>query len=139
MLQQRLTALLSGLVFGTGLAISGMVNPAKVQNFLDFAGRFDATLLVVFAAGVAVATAGFQLTFRRQKPLFAEAFQLPTSKVIDARLLAGAAIFGVGWGLTGYCPGPAMASLAYLQPVSLVFLAAMAAGSFAATRIPKKN
>ncbi|MDE2384513.1 MAG: YeeE/YedE family protein [Alphaproteobacteria bacterium] len=136
---QRLTILVSGLIFGAGLAVSGMVNPAKVINFLDFGGPFDATLLVVFAAGVAVATLGYYLTFKRAKPLFASAFSVPTSKVIDARLVGGAAIFGIGWGITGFCPGPAMASLAYLQPVSVVFLAAMAVGTLATRLLPAKR
>ncbi len=138
MLMQRLTALLSGLVFGAGLTISGMVNPAKVINFLDFAGKFDATLLLVFAAGVAVAMVGYYFTFKRAAPFFGKRFYLPTVFAIDARLLIGAAIFGIGWGLTGYCPGPAIASLAYLQPISCVFLVAMAVGALAAKLVPQE-
>ncbi len=135
MLMQRLTTLISGLLFGAGLTISGMVNPAKVINFLDFAGKFDATLLLVFAAGVAVAMVGYYFTFKRSKPLFADRFHLPTIFAVDRRLLIGAAIFGIGWGLTGYCPGPAIASLAYLQPISFVFLVAMAIGALAANLV----
>ena len=138
MLMQRLTALISGLVFGAGLTISGMVNPAKVINFLDFAGKFDATLLFVFAAGVAVAMVGYYFTFKRAAPFFGERFHLPTVFAVDRRLLIGAAIFGIGWGLTGYCPGPAMASLAYLQPISFVFLVSMAVGAMAANLVPEK-
>ena len=138
MLMQRLTALVSGLIFGAGLTISGMVNPAKVLNFLDFAGKFDATLLFVFAGGVGVATLGYYFTFKRATPFFADRFYLPTVFAVDWRLLIGAAIFGIGWGLTGYCPGPALASLAYLQPISLVFLAAMAIGALAAKLVPEK-
>ena len=138
MLMQRLTALISGLVFGAGLTISGMVNPAKVINFLDFAGKFDATLLLVFAAGVAVAMVGYYFTFKRATPFFAERFHLPTVFAVDRRLLIGAAIFGIGWGLTGFCPGPAMASLAYLQPISFVFLVAMAIGAMAAKLVPEQ-
>ena len=138
MLMQRLTAIISGLIFGAGLTISGMVNPAKVINFLDFAGNFDATLLLVFAAGVAVAMLGYYFTFKRTTPFFGERFHLPTVFAIDRRLLTGAAIFGIGWGLTGYCPGPAMASLAYLQPISFVFLVAMAVGAIAAKLVPEE-
>ena len=138
MLMQRLTALISGLVFGAGLTISGMVNPAKVINFLDFAGKFDATLLLVFAAGVAVAMIGYYFTYKRATPFFAERFHLPTVFAVDRRLLIGAAIFGIGWGLTGFCPGPAMASLAYLQPISFVFLVAMAVGALAAKLVPEQ-
>ena len=138
MLMQRLSVLASGLLFGAGLTISGMVNPAKVLNFLDFAGQFDATLLFVFAAGVAVAMLGYFFTFKQAKPLFADRFHLPTIFKVDARLLIGAALFGIGWGLTGYCPGPVLASLAYLQPISLVFLGAMAVGALAANLVPEK-
>ena len=138
MLMQRLTALVSGLLFGAGLAISGMVNPAKVLNFLDLTGKFDATLLFVFAGGVAVAMVGYYFTFKRTKPFFDQHFHLPTVFAIDRRLLVGAAFFGLGWGLTGYCPGPALASLAYLQPISLVFLAAMAVGALATKLVPDK-
>ena len=138
MLMQRLTAIISGLIFGAGLTISGMVNPAKVINFLDFAGKFEGTLLFVFAAGVAVAMIGYYFTFKRAQPFFADSFHLPTVFAIDRRLLVGAALFGIGWGLTGYCPGPAMASLAYLQPISFVFLIAMAVGAFAANLVPEK-
>ena len=138
MLMQRLTSLISGLIFGAGLTISGMVNPAKVINFLDFAGKFDATLLLVFAAGVVVATIGYYFTFKLSAPFFGERFHLPTVFAIDRRLLIGAATFGIGWGLTGYCPGPAIASLAYLQPISFVFLVAMAAGALAAKLVPEE-
>ncbi|MEO9167459.1 MAG: YeeE/YedE family protein [Aestuariivirga sp.] len=138
MLMQRLSVLVSGLLFGAGLTISGMVNPAKVINFLDFAGKFDATLLFVFAAGVAVAMIGYYFTFKRPAPFFGERFHLPTVFAVDRRLLIGAAIFGIGWGLTGYCPGPAIASLAYLQPISFVFLVAMAVGALAANLVPEE-
>ncbi|HEY5362875.1 MAG TPA: DUF6691 family protein, partial [Aestuariivirga sp.] len=133
---QRLTALISGLVFGAGLTISGMVNPAKVINFLDFAGKFDGTLLLVFVAGVAVTMVGYYFTFQRAAPFFGERFYLPTIFAVDRRLLIGASVFGIGWGLSGFCPGPAMASLAYLQPISFVFLVAMALGALAAKLVP---
>jgi len=123
-----LAALVSGLLFGAGLAISGMVNPAKVLNFLDLAGSFDATLLFVLGGAVVTTFIGYRLVLGKDRPLFAERFQLPTKSDIDARLLAGAAIFGIGWGLSGFCPGPAIAAVVVLRPEPFVFLVAMAAG-----------
>lgn len=120
--------LLAGLIFGLGLLISGMANPAKVQNFLDLAGAFDPSLLFVMAGAVAVTLIGYRLVLRRPKPVLAERFHLPAAKDIDARLLAGAALFGVGWGLSGFCPGPAVTSLALLAKGTLVFVPAMLAG-----------
>ena len=120
--------LLAGLVFGLGLLISGMANPAKVQNFLDLAGTFDPSLLFVMAGAVVVTLAGYRLALRRPKPILAERFHLPTARDIDARLLAGAALFGVGWGLSGFCPGPAITSLAILAKGTLVFVPAMLIG-----------
>ena len=137
MLMQRSTALLSGLLFGVGLTISGMVNPAKVLNFLDFAGPFDGTMPFVFAGGLCVAMVGYYFTLKRKFPLFADRFHLPTVFAVDARLLAGAALFGIGWGLTGYCPGPVIASLAYFHPISVVFLLAMAMGAGLAKLVPE--
>jgi uncharacterized protein len=120
--------LLAGLIFGLGLLISGMANPAKVQNFLDLAGTFDPSLLCVMAGAVVVTLIGYRLVLRRSRPLLAERFYLPTAKDVDARLLVGAALFGVGWGLSGFCPGPAVTSLALLAKGTLVFITAMVAG-----------
>ena len=92
------TSLIAGLIFGLGLIISGMVNPAKVQNFLDLFGSFDPSLAFVMAAAVAVTFLGYRIAFRRGRPLFADAFRLPTAKEIDRRVIIGPAIFGVGWG-----------------------------------------
>ena len=123
-----LAASLAGFVFGAGLAAADMTNPAKVQNFLDFLGSWDPSLAFVMGVALAVAAAGFAAARRRQAPLFAEAFELPTRRKIDAELLGGAALFGVGWGLAGFCPGPALAAL--LQGVAAVytFVLAMLAG-----------
>jgi hypothetical protein len=118
----------AGLMFGLGLLISGMANPAKVQNFLDLAGSFDPSLIFVMAGAVAVTLAGYRLALRRPRPILAERFYLPTAKDVDARLLAGAALFGVGWGLSGFCPGPAVTSLALLAKGTLVFVPAMIGG-----------
>jgi len=126
-----LSALLCGLVFGAGLLISGMTNPAKVLAFLDIAGAWDPTLAFVMGGALAVNAASFALIRRRAQPLFAEAFALPVQRAIDAKLLAGAALFGVGWGLVGLCPGPALASLLRGELAIYLFVAALTAGMWA--------
>lgn len=122
----------SGLVFGFGLLISGMMQPAKVLGFLDifgiWNGAWDPTLAVVMAAALAVAGVGFALIRPRAVPVFAPESQWPTRTDIDRPLLAGAVMFGVGWGLVGLCPGPALENLATLSPQVIVFVIAMAAG-----------
>ncbi len=120
--------LLAGIVFGLGLAVSRMINPAKVLGFLDVAGRWDPSLALVMAGALAVTLVGFRLTLKRPEPLLGGRFELPRARAIDRRLLAGAALFGVGWGLVGFCPGPALASLAFGLKESFVFVAAMLAG-----------
>jgi uncharacterized membrane protein YedE/YeeE len=129
---QIAAALVSGSIFGVGLALAGMTNPAKVLSFLDFTGGWDPTLALVMGSALAVNAIGYALTRRRARPLFAERFALPTRADLDARLISGAALFGVGWGLVGLCPGPALASLARGEPEVLGFVAAMAAGMLAA-------
>ena len=125
---KMLVNLFAGTLFGLGLAISGMVNPAKVIGFLDFAGDWDPTLALVFGGALLVAIPAFRPILKRPRPVLAEKFALPTKKDADARLLAGAAIFGIGWGLAGLCPGPAVTALASgLAPV-FAFVAAMVAG-----------
>ncbi|WP_424810998.1 DUF6691 family protein [Roseococcus sp. YIM B11640] len=121
-------SLLSGLLFGLGLVISGMANPAKVLGFLDVAGDWDPSLAFVMAGAVAVAALGFALGRRRGAPLYAPAFAEPPRRPVDAGLLGGAALFGLGWGLAGYCPGPALASLSFGGVTALTFVAAMLAG-----------
>ncbi len=123
-----LSALCSGLLFGAGLAISGMTNTTRVQNFLDVFGAWDPTLAFVMGSGLVVATLGYQWVFRSPKPRLAAQFSLPARSDIDARLLTGAVIFGVGWGLVGYCPGPALAGLSYGHLQTLVFVPAMIIG-----------
>jgi len=123
-----LVALLAGTLFGLGLAISGMMNPAKVVGFLDVAGEWDPTLAFVMGGALLVTIPAFRLILKRPRPVLADEFDLPTKKDVDARLLAGSAIFGVGWGLAGFCPGPAVTALASgLAPV-FAFVAAMVAG-----------
>jgi uncharacterized membrane protein YedE/YeeE len=123
-----LAALIAGLLFGLGLTISGMINPAKVLGFLDVAGDWDPSLALVMAAAIPIAAAGFAIGKKREAPLCARAFILPTKTAIDIRLIAGAVMFGVGWGLAGYCPGPALASLGFAGWRTAVFVAALAAG-----------
>ncbi len=121
-------ALFAGALFGLGLAVSGMMNPAKVIGFLDVAGEWDPTLAFVMGGALLVTIPAFRLTLKRSRPLLADGFVLPTRDTLDARLLGGAALFGVGWGLSGFCPGPAVAALTTgLAPV-FVFVAAMLAG-----------
>ncbi|WP_020186254.1 DUF6691 family protein [Methylopila sp. 73B] len=119
---------LSGLVFGFGLALSGMLDPARVRGFLDVFGAWDPSLAFVLGGAVAVASVGVWLSRRLPRPILDESFHLPQGRTIDGRLVGGAAIFGVGWGLAGLCPGPAVASITLGVPATLLFLAAMAAG-----------
>ncbi len=123
-----LIALASGLIFGLGLAISEMVNPAKVLGFLDITGAWDPSLVFVLGGAVAVGFIAFRVILKRPAPAFAEKYDLPTKTAIDLRLIGGAVLFGIGWGLIGLCPGPAIASLAYGNLESVWFLIAMAAG-----------
>jgi hypothetical protein len=117
-----------GLVFGIGLLISGMTEPSKVLGFLDLFGAWDATLAFVMAGAVAVASAGFALARNQSAPLLASSFAWPSRRNIDAPLLIGSAVFGIGWGLSGICPGPALVNLAGLSPPIIVFVAAMMVG-----------
>lgn len=123
-----IAALACGLVFGLGLAVSGMMNPAKVIGFLDVAGDWDPTLIFVMGGALLVTVPAYRVILRRRRPLLADGFSLPTRKDLDAPLIWGSAIFGVGWGLVGFCPGPALAALGTgLAPV-LGFVAAMITG-----------
>ena len=125
---RTLVALFAGMLFGLGLAISGMTNPAKVVGFLDVAGGWDPTLAFVMGGALLVTVPAFRLILGRPRPILADGFALPTKSALDGRLLGGAALFGVGWGLSGFCPGPAVAALVTgLTPV-FAFVAAMMAG-----------
>jgi len=124
----NLAALLSGLLFGVGLGVSGMTRPEKVAGFLDVTGRWDASLAFVMAGAIAVHTLLYRLVRRRPSPIFDEKFHVPTRRDLDGKLLFGAALFGVGWGLGGFCPGPALVSAAAGQGSALLFVAAMLAG-----------
>lgn len=127
-----LAALACGLLFGVGLTVSQMINPAKVLGFLDVgavpAGGWDPSLALVLAGAVLTTVIGYRLVFRSAKPLFAAAFSVPTRRDVDARLILGATIFGAGWGLVGLCPGPAVAVLGVDGLGAAIFVIAMLAG-----------
>jgi hypothetical protein len=123
-----------GLLFGVGLALSGMISPAKVVAFLDLAGDWDPSLALVMAGALAVTAPGYRVVLRRERPLLEERFSLPVRRELDRRLVAGAAVFGVGWGLGGYCPGPALAGLGLGAPRTALFVAGMLVGMAAARR-----
>ncbi len=126
---QFVFALLAGALFGLGLAVSQMINPAKVIAFLDVTGRWDPTLAFVMGGAVAVTWLTFRVVLKRSRPWFAERFSLPTKSDIDPRLIGGGVLFGIGWGLSGLCPGPALAALVTAQSSVFVFVAAMLAGA----------
>jgi len=132
---RNLAALGAGAIFGLGLAISEMVNPLKVKAFLDVAGDWDPSLTLVMGGAVMVSFIAFRLTLRRPKPILATRFELPTRRNIDRRLVGGAAVFGVGWGLVGLCPGPALSALVYGNVESAIFVAAMLIGLAAGPRL----
>ena len=123
-----LAALAAGALFGIGLAMSGMTDPRRVLGFLDVAGDFDPALLFVLGGAVATTMLLFRLVLRRGTPVLAPAFQLSSLRTLDRRLLGGAALFGVGWGIAGYCPGPALAGLGIASVEALWFVPAMLAG-----------
>lgn len=124
-----LSAFLIGGLFGLGIVIAGMANPAKVLNFFDIAGTWDPSLAFVMGGGLAVAFAGYRLVFGRQaRPVLETSFDLPKQRRIDAELVGGAAVFGIGWGIAGFCPGGAVPALGLGYSETVVFLAAMGAG-----------
>ena len=123
-----LTALLAGLVFGIGLIVSGMANPAKVLGFLDLFGKWDPSLGLVMGGAVAVASIAFFLARKRTVSLLGASLKLPTARDIDRRLVMGSVLFGVGWGIAGFCPGPALVALGMGEGKALVFVLAMLAG-----------
>lgn len=123
-----LTSLLAGLVFGLGLILSGMADPAKVLGFLDLAGPWDPSLALVMVGAIAVGLIAFALVKRRDTTLLGLAFKLPTASHIDGRLVGGSLMFGAGWGLAGFCPGPALVALGMGEIKAVVFVAAMLVG-----------
>ena len=132
----KITAgLLAGLLFGAGLAISGMTNPSKVLNFLDLTATWDPSLALVMASAIPVSALAFWLAKRRERPLLESGFFLPANSRLETPLLVGSALFGIGWGLGGYCPGPAIASLSQPSVPLVAFLVAMTLGLLASGRM----
>lgn len=125
---RRLSEFLIGLLFGIGLLVSGMTNPAKVIGFLDIAGSWDPSLMFVMGGAVVIGIFGFRIAKARRESLFGRVISLNDFKTIDASLIVGAAIFGVGWGLSGFCPGPAIAALGTGEWKAVLFVVAMALG-----------
>lgn len=123
-----LSAFAAGLLFGGGLLLSGMADPANVLGFFDVAGAWNPTLAFVMGGGLGVTLLGYRLVLKRSAPLCQDGFQLPTSKIVDARLIGGAALFGLGWGIAGYCPGPAFVAAAGGFAEAAIFTAAMVGG-----------
>ena len=131
---QILAALITGVLFGFGLSLSEMIDPVRVIGFLDVAGKWDATLLFVMGGALIVTAPLYPLILRRSRPLLDHHFFLPTKSTIDRSLVVGAAIFGIGWGLGGLCPGPALAGLASGAPGVMLFVVAMVPGQWIAAR-----
>ena len=123
-----IVAYVIGLVFGTGISVSGMANPAKVLNFFDISGSWDPSLIFVMGGALITTFIGYRLVFGRRAPVLADRFQLPASRSIDASLLGGAAVFGIGWGIAGFCPGGALPALGTGRWEVFVFTAAVIAG-----------
>ncbi|MSQ00808.1 MAG: YeeE/YedE family protein [Myxococcales bacterium] len=135
-MRQHLVAVGSGIVFAVGLGIAGMTRPEKVIGFLDFGGQWDASLALVMVGAIGInAAVWWGVARHRKKPAFGDVFALPTARAIDWRLVVGAVVFGLGWGLGGYCPGPAVSSMLVAGPSALVFVAAMLGGVWVAKRI----
>ena len=133
-MKQNLIALLCGIIFGIGLSLSHMINPNKVLNFLDITGNWDPSLIFVMIGALAVAFVSFKWILKRPAPLLAESFHISRKSSVDKPLILGAAIFGIGWGMSGYCPGPAVAGLGLLSLESVIMVVAIFLGFFAFNR-----
>lgn len=127
----NIMSFLCGLLFGAGLTISNMINPNKILNFLDITGYWDPSLLIVMAVAVIVTFCGYQLVRKFDKPVFCNQFYLPEKKNIEKKLILGSIIFGIGWGVAGYCPGPSVTALTTFNSDPMYFVIGMVAGSFA--------
>ncbi|GGF30594.1 membrane protein [Youhaiella tibetensis] len=127
-----LTAAFIGLIFGTGIALSGMINPAKVLNFFDLAGAWDPSLAFVMAGALVVTALGYRFVLKRSRPALDTRFHLPAKRRLDVPLVAGSAAFGIGWGMTGFCPGGAIPALGLGESSAWLFVASMAVGIAAA-------
>ena len=132
-----IAALASGIVFGIGMAVSGMTNTERVQGFLDLAGAWDPTLAFVMAGGMIVTFIGYKFILKNPAPLFSDVFHIPTRRDIDKPLIIGGVLFGAGWGLVGYCPGPALAGISYGYTATLIFVPTMIIGLLLAKPLGK--
>ncbi|MGJ8584772.1 MAG: DUF6691 family protein [Marinosulfonomonas sp.] len=130
---------LTGFVFGLGITISGMSNPAKVINFFDVFGTWDPSLAFVMGGALITTAIGYMIVFWRPAPVFETTFNVPTSKVIDIKLVGGSAVFGIGWGIAGFCPGGALPALGTGRPEVFIFFAALVAGILAAKTLMRKS
>ncbi len=137
-MQRTIAAFATGALFGLGLTVSQMINPAKVLGFLDLFGAWDPSLALVMVGALIVTGIGYHLVLRQPAPLLASSFRRPTSRDIDRRLLAGAAVFGLGWGMAGFCPGPAISALASGRWQAFAFIVAMVCG-FAVSRLADRR
>jgi uncharacterized membrane protein YedE/YeeE len=137
-MKTHLIALLSGILFGAGLALSHMIDPNKVLNFLDVTGHWDPSLLFVMIGAVSVAMIAFRFILKRPAPLWSTSFQLPQKKFLDLQLISGAAIFGIGWGMSGYCPGPSVTGLSLFSLESVIMVLAIYLGFFVSHRLLDK-
>jgi uncharacterized membrane protein YedE/YeeE len=138
-MKTHLIALLSGIIFGIGLSLSQMINPNKVLNFLDISGSFDPSLIFVMVGALSVAMVSFKWIRKLSMPLFGGNFQIAKKNIIDKPLIFGGVIFGIGWGMTGYCPGPVVAGLALFSLESVIMIAAICAGFFAYNVLFERN
>ena len=134
-MRRTISAGFIGLLFGTGIALSGMANPAKVLNFFDIAGTWDPSLALVMGGALFVTAIGYWFVLRREKPVCETKFHLPTNRKLDVPLIAGSAVFGVGWGISGFCPGGAIPALGLGEVSAWVFVGAMLVGIFAARTV----
>lgn len=131
-MQRTILAALIGLIFGTGIALSGMANPAKVLNFFDIAGTWDPSLAFVMGGALIFTAIGYWFVLRRDKPVYEAKFHLPTNRKLDVPLVAGSAVFGIGWGISGFCPGGAIPALGLGEISAWAFVGSMLVGIFAA-------
>ena len=137
-MMNRIFSLLSGLIFGFGLTLSSMTDPSKVIGFLDITGKWDPSLMFVMIGAIAICSPIFYILRNKTKPYFALRFEIPKIKKIDKQLIIGSTLFGIGWGTVGFCPGPAISSLALLNPLSILFVISMVVG-FYSSKIFIKN
>lgn len=132
------SAFLVGLIFGAGIAVSGMMNPAKVLNFFDIAGTWDPSLAFVMGGALLTTAVGYRLVLRQDAPLIEARFQLPTARIIDARLIGGSAVFGIGWGIAGFCPGAAIPALGTGRWEVALFVVALLIGLWTARTLQNR-